>query len=70
MGHITATADRIDHWIRHHVVPTPPQIKVSSARDRRIGLTAIAQCLRDQYDTLAPAMPSELAALVKRLEHK
>jgi hypothetical protein len=68
MRHITPTADRIDYWIRRHVVPNPPQIKVSSARDRRIGLTAIAQCLRDQYDALAPAIPSDLAALVKRLK--
>jgi hypothetical protein len=38
------TADRIDYWIRRHVIPychgTHPsqsQIKFNSARDRRVG---------------------------------
>jgi hypothetical protein len=38
------TADRIDYWIRRHVIPychgTQPsqsQIKFNSARDRRVG---------------------------------
>jgi hypothetical protein len=69
------TADRIDSWIRRHVIPYchgthPPQsqIKFNSARDRRVGLSAIGQCLKDQYDALASPMPRHLAALVEQLE--
>jgi hypothetical protein len=69
------TADRIDYWIRRHVIPychgTHPsqsQIKFNSARDRRVGLSAIGQCLKDQYDALASPMPRHLAALVEQLE--
>jgi hypothetical protein len=37
------TADRIDYWIRRHVIVScygthPPQSKLNSARDRRVGL--------------------------------
>jgi hypothetical protein len=62
------TADRIDHWIRRHVVPCPPESTVNPARDRRVAFTAIARCLKDQYDAIAPPMPPRLAALVKQLE--
>jgi hypothetical protein len=69
------TADRIDYWIRRHVIPYchgthPPQsqIKSNSARDRRVGLSAIGQCLKDQYDAVARPMPRHLAALVEQLE--
>ena len=67
------TADRIDYWIRQHVIPYchgtyPPQNKWNPARHRRDGLTAIGQCLKDQYDALATPVPPHLAALVKQLE--
>jgi hypothetical protein len=67
-GHLATTADRIDHWIRRHVVPCPPESTVNPARDRRVAFTAIARCLKDQYDAIAPPMPPRLAALVKQLE--
>jgi hypothetical protein len=70
MRHLAATADRIDYWIRQHVVPYPPQSYVNPARDRRVGLSAIGQCLKDQYDTLASPIPSHLAALVEQLRSK
>jgi hypothetical protein len=71
------TADRIDYWIRRHVIqhcygthPSQSQSKVNCARDRRVGLLAIGQCLKDQYDALASPMPlpRHLAALVEQLE--
>jgi hypothetical protein len=68
MRDLAATADRIDHWMRRHVVPWPPESNVNPARDRRVGLSAIGQCLKDQYDALAPPVPPHLAALVKQLE--
>jgi hypothetical protein len=66
------TADRIDYWIRRHVISVllrnaslskPKQVQ--PARDRRVGLLAIGQCLKEQYDAL---MPRHLAALVQQLE--
>src|SRR5262245_61308403 len=67
------TADRIDHWIRQHVVPYghgtySSQSMWNPARNRRVGLLAIGQCLKDQYDALATPIPPHLAALVKQLE--
>jgi hypothetical protein len=70
------TADRIDYWIRRHVIPycygnypSQSQSKFNPSRDRRVGLLAIGQCLKDQYDSLAtPPMPRLLAALVDQLE--
>jgi hypothetical protein len=69
------TADRIDYWIRRRVIPycygTQPsqsQIKLNPSHDRRVGLSAIGQCLKDQYDALASPMPRHLAALVEQLE--
>jgi hypothetical protein len=67
------TADRIDHWIRQHVIPYchgiyPSQSMWDPARNRRVGLLAIGQCLKDQYDALATPIPPHLAALVKQLE--
>jgi hypothetical protein len=62
MPHLLATADRIDYWIRQHVVACPPQSKVNPARDKQVG------ALKEQYDALATPIPSHLAALVKRLE--
>jgi hypothetical protein len=74
MRDLAAAADRIDYWIRRHVIVScygthpPSQSKLNSARDRRIGLSAIGQCLKDQYDALATPIPPHLAALVKQLE--
>jgi hypothetical protein len=68
MPHVLATADRIDHWIRRHVVPCAPQSKVNSARDRRAALTAIGKTLRDQYDAVAVPVPRHLATLVEQLQ--
>ncbi len=64
------TADWIDYWIRRHVThgTHPSQSKLNSARDRRVGLSAIGQCLKDQYDALTTPIPPHLAALVKQLE--
>ena len=68
------TADRIDYWIRRHVIqycygtrPSQSQSKFNPSRDRRVGLSAIGQCLKDQYDALASPMPRHLAALVEQL---
>ena len=43
------TADRIDYWIRRHVIQHwdgihPSQRKLNPARDRRVGLSTIGQC--------------------------
>jgi hypothetical protein len=68
------TADRLDYWIRRHVIPycygTPPSQRQSKfdPSDRRVGLSAIGQRLKDQYDALASPMPLHLAALVEQLE--
>ena len=42
--------------------------KFNPARDRRVGLLAIGQCLKEQYDALTTPMPRHLAALVQQLE--
>jgi hypothetical protein len=75
MAHLTAAVDRIDYWIRRQAIqfycdihPARNNSKFNPARDRLLGLSAIGQCLKDQYDALAPPISSELAALVKRLE--
>jgi hypothetical protein len=69
------TADRIDYWIRRHVIPhcygthlSQSQSKFNPARDRRVWLSAIGQSLKDQYDALSPPMPPHLAVLVRQLE--
>jgi hypothetical protein len=69
------TADHIDYWIRRHVIqyyygthPSQSQSKFNPARDRRVGLLAIGQCLKEQYDALTTPMPRHLAALVQQLE--
>jgi hypothetical protein len=69
------TADRLDYWIRRHVIQYchrthPTQNRLNPARDRRVWLAAIGQCLKDQYDALAPPMPAHLAALVNQLERQ
>jgi hypothetical protein len=69
------TADRIDYWIRRHVIqcsqgtfPHPSQSKWNPARDRRVWLSAIGQSLKDQYDALSTPIPPRLAVLVRQLE--
>ena len=67
------SADRIDHWIRQHVIlychgTHPSKSKWNLARDRRVGLSAIGQYLKDQYDAFAAPIPPHLAALVRQLE--
>ena len=70
-----AAADRLDYWIRRHAVPLycgthPVQTKSNrnSARDRVVALSAIGQCLKDQYDALATPVPPHLAALIEQLK--
>ena len=60
------TPDRIDYWIRRHLIqycygthPSQSQSKFNPSRDRRVGLSAIGQCLKDQYDALASPMVIE-----------
>jgi hypothetical protein len=67
------TADRIDYWVRRHTIQYchgthPSRSKLNPSRDRRVGLLAIGQCLKDQYDALATSIPPHLATLIKRLE--
>ena len=62
-------ADWIDYRIRRHAIQSCYETYPSqSSRDRRIGLSAIGQCLKDQYDALATPNPPHLAALVNQLE--
>jgi hypothetical protein len=68
MLHLTIAADRIDCWIRGHIVPCDAPSNVNGARDRYVGLHAIGKSLRDQYDSLAAPVPPPLAALVKQLD--
>jgi len=67
MRHVATAADRIDYWIRRHIVAcaTPSN---APAADLHVGLTAIGRSLRDQYDALAAPVPPSLAALIKQLE--
>jgi hypothetical protein len=68
MRQAATAADRIDYWIRRRVVPCIPAGNVTPARDRYVALTAIGQCLKNQYDALEALVPPHLAALVKRLQ--
>src|SRR6185312_16855109 len=68
MPRLVATADRVDYWIRRRVVPCPAQASVNPALHGRVGLTAMGQCLKDQYDAVTTPMPAHLAALVEQLE--
>ena len=70
---VALKADRIDYWVRRHTIQYchgthPSQGRLNPARDRRVGLLAIGQCLKDQYDVLATTIPPHLATLVKQLE--
>ena len=69
------TGDRIDCWIRRHVIPhcygihpSQSRSKFNPARDRGVWLSAIGQSLKDQYDALSTPIPPHLAVLVKQLE--
>jgi hypothetical protein len=62
----TLTADRIDYWIRRHVIQYCQATHPS--RSKFVGLSAIGQNLKEQYDALATPIPSHLAALVSQLE--
>jgi hypothetical protein len=42
--------------------------KSKSNSARLVGLSAIGQCLKDQYDALASPVPPHLAALVEQLK--
>jgi len=75
MPQLAAAADRIDYWISRHAIqfccrthPAQNKSKLNRARDRLVGLSAIGQCLKNQYDALAAPIPPHLAALVKHLE--
>jgi hypothetical protein len=68
-----AATDRIDRWISQRLIPYchgtyPSQSIWNPAHNRRVGLLAIGQCLKDQYDALATPIPPHLAVLVKQLE--
>jgi hypothetical protein len=65
---LTTAADRIDHWIRRHIVPYATPSNANPAPDRYARLIAIGRSLREQYDTLAAPVPPHLAALVKDFE--
>ena len=46
MLHLTIAADRIDCWIRRHIVSCDAPSNVNGARDRYVGLHAIGKSLR------------------------
>ena len=48
-------------------VSSAPHSKLFPASDRSVWLS-IGDCLRAQYDALAPSMPPHIAALVEQLE--
>ena len=68
MGHLAARADRIDYRIRRNVVPCPTHVTVNPALLRRAGLTAVGQCLKEQYDAAMTPVPAHLSALVEQLK--
>ena len=69
---VAQTADRLDYWIRRHVIQywhevLPSQCKLSSAQVRRVEPSAIGYCHKHQYGALATPIPPYLAA-AKQLE--
>jgi hypothetical protein len=68
MHQAATAADRIDYWIRRHVVPFTAPANVTAAGAIHVVLAAIGQSLKDQYDALDTPVPPHLAALAKRLE--
>jgi hypothetical protein len=67
MRNLAARADRIDYWIRRRTVACPVHTKVDPALQRFVGLAAIGQSLKDQYNALASPMPPQLARLLEQL---
>ena len=68
-------SDRLDDWMRRHAVqfycgphPAQKKSKPSPALEGLVGLSAIAQGLKDQYDPLATPVPPHLAAPVEQLK--
>jgi hypothetical protein len=59
-------ADLIDCCIHRYCDET--HCSDSKLNPRWVCLSAIGECLRDQYDAVASPIPPHLAALVKRLE--
>ena len=52
MSTFAAAADQIDYWIRRHLIEYwdethPSQLK-NPDRDKRVGLSALGQCRKDQ----------------------
>jgi ATP-dependent DNA ligase len=66
MRHVASTADRIEYWIRRHIVPCDTTSKAHPALQRSIALDAIARSLKEQYDMRAGPIPPHLAALVQQ----
>jgi hypothetical protein len=67
-GMTQTIADRIDYWIRRHVIQYwheahPSQYKLSAAQDKRIGSSATGQCPKHQYGAFATPMPPHLPAV-------
>jgi len=61
-----SSSSHLPLMFRAHPSQTENQRK--PAWDRRVVLSAIGQCLKDQYDALASPVPPQLAALVRQLE--
>jgi len=59
-------ADLIDYCIHRYCDGT--HCPDSKLNPRWVCLSAIGECLRDEYDAVASPIPPHLAALVKRLE--
>jgi hypothetical protein len=75
MPHVARTADRIDYWIRRHIVPcdTPSKARPALSKahptfQRSIALDAIGRSLKEQYDAFAGPIPPHLAALVQQIQ--
>jgi hypothetical protein len=68
MGNLAARADRVDYRTHRYVVPCPTHVTINPALLRRAGLTAVGQCLREQYDAAMTPVPAYLSALVDQLK--
>jgi hypothetical protein len=67
MSTIATTAPTADSIYCYGAHPSQSESKRKPPWDRRVVLSAIGGCLKDQY-ALATAVPPQLAALVKQLE--
>jgi hypothetical protein len=68
-------SDRLDGWIRRHAVqfccgthPVQKKNKPSPALEGQVGLSALGQGLKDQYELHAPPVPAHLATLIEQLK--